>query len=318
MSCLISCMQPFGLNELLNPMNKELFLKSYWPLKPLFVEANHKKLGQFLQIQQLQDLESVIAARQLKVRACLPDYDDEYSSIHVEPEDALKAYRNNMTLVFDSIQKQNETIGQILKSIRSDLGLVTGGVNNNLCHARSIVYATPAGCGTRLHFDANINFIVQLHGSKIWRLTENNSVKNPTERFTAGSFEMSSALERQCHATLLDQMPDDCLEVDMHPGCVLFVPRGYWHETTTHEDSLSLNFTFSQPSWADVFTKSLHQHLLQFPEWRALADGLESTEVCRKTHSVTEFESLYKKLISQLPGLSAEKLLTESGLFSFE
>ena len=311
-------MDTFGLDELLNPVKKEDFLTLNWPLKPIFIQANQKKLAALQQIEQLRDLESVIAARQLKVRACLPDYDDEYSSIHVGPEDALKAYRNNMTLVFDSMQKQNQTISQILQNIRRQLGLVTGGAENNLCHARSIVYATPAGCGTRLHFDANINFIIQLQGSKIWRLAPNNSVTHPTERFTAGSFEMSAALEKQCQAPLIDEMPDDSLEVDMQPGCVLFVPRGYWHETTTHEDSLSLNFTFSQPSWADVFTKSLQEHLLQFPEWRALADGLESEDLKTKQKAVVEFEKLFKSLIGQLPQLSGQKLLSESGLFNFE
>ena len=309
-------MKTFGLEQLLHPFKVDEFFKSNWPLQPVFVKTNLNKLKTVLEIEQLQDLESVIAARQSKVRACLPDYDDEYSSIHVDPADALKAYRNNMTLVFDSMQKQDLAIAEILQTLRSDLGLVTGGAENNLCHARSIVYATPAGCGTRLHFDANINFIIQLHGSKIWKLAPNNSVRNPTERFTAGSFEMSAALEKQCHAPLIDEMPKDCLEVDMQPGCVLFVPRGYWHETTTHEDSLSLNFTFSQPSWADVLTKSLQEHLLQFPEWRALADGLESNESNRKIKSIDAFEKIFKKLVLELPNLSAQKLLSESGLFN--
>ena len=139
-----------------------------------------------------------------------------------------------MTLVFDSMNLQNKDIANSLEQIRFELGLVTGGPENNLCKARSIVYATPAGSGTRLHFDANVNFIIQLHGSKRWILAPNTSVENPTERFTAGSLEMSAALEQQCHAPLIDQVPEDSLEFLMTPGCVLFVPRGYWHETNTH------------------------------------------------------------------------------------
>ncbi len=306
-------MNIFGLDNLLAPMTADIFLSTHWPKKPLFISADIKKLNSILQISQLQDLESVVAVRTQKVRACLPDFDDEYSSIHLDPKDAIKAYNNNMTLVFDSMHLQDKDIAGSLQKIRSELGLVTGGAENNLCKARSIVYATPAGCGTRLHFDANVNFIIQLHGSKRWILAPNNSVENPTERFTAGSFEMSAALEQQCHAPLIDQVPANSLEFLMTPGCVLFVPRGYWHETTTDEDSMSLNFTFSQPTWADILTKSLQEHLLKSAKWRELADGLESTNTLRQSQATAQFEVLVKSLSKELPQVSGKQLLEQSG-----
>lgn len=308
-------MSQIGLAEIISPVSVSDFFSHHWPTKPLFVPATLQKLKTIFDLPQLQDLESLVAARQLKVRACLPDFDDEYSSIHVQPEDALKAYRNNMTLVFDAMQTQDSTIAQILKTLRSDLGLVTGGTENNLCKARSIAYATPAGCGTRLHFDANANFIIQIHGTKTWVLAENKSVTNPTERFTTGSFEMAAALEKQCHDQLIDELPEDHEEYVMKPGCVLFVPRGYWHGTTTDDDSLSLNFTFSQPSWADVFTKSLQELLLTSPDWRALADGLEGDDQQRKNKAIAQFESLVQQLSVQLPKISGKQLLADSGLF---
>ncbi len=308
-------MTGFGLNEILAPVTLENFLNSSWPKKSLFIPAHDQtKLNMVLKITQLQSLEAVAANRTLKVRACLPDFDDEYSSIHISPEDSLKAYSNNMTLVFDSMQMQDATIAQSLANIRAELGLVTGGPENNLCKSRSIVYATPAGGGTRLHFDANVNFIIQLHGSKRWQLAENESVINPTERFTAGSLEMSAALDKQCQAPLLDKLPDDSQDFLMTPGCVLFVPRGYWHQTSTDEDSLSLNFTFSQPTWADIFSKSMQEHLLQSPEWRSLADGLESTNKKRRAAAVADFENLLKQLVHEIPNITATQLLEQSSL----
>lgn len=286
----------------------------HWPHTPLFIPAVQYKLKELFELPQLQNLEALVAARLQKVRACLPDFDDEYSSISLEPQDALKAFRNNMTLVFDSMQTQDAMIAAALSRIREDLGLVTGGADNNLCKARSIVYATPAGAGTRMHFDANANFIIQLSGSKRWMLAANTSVRNPTERFTVGAYEMPAALEKQCHAELLHEIPEDASEIIMEPGCVLFVPRGYWHATDTEEDSLSLNFTFSQPSWADVFTKSMQEWLLNSPDWRALADGLESIEPQRKERAIKQFEALVKELSLKLPEISGRELLTESGL----
>lgn len=307
-------MNKIGLSQLLAPVTEKDFFKNYWPHTPLFIPATKNKLQDLFELPQLQSLEQLAAVRQLKVRACLPDFDDEYSSIHLDPKDAIKVYDNNMTLVFDSMQTQDPLIAETLKNIREDLGLVTGGFENNLCKARSIAYATPAGCGTRLHFDANVNFVIQIHGSKTWMLAPNTSVKNPTERFTTGAFEMSAALEKQCHAELLAELPEDSTEILMEPGCVLFVPRGYWHETTTNEESLSLNFTFSQPTWADIFTKSLQELLLNSPEWRELADGLEGRDQDRKKKAIERFEVLVKQLGQQLPDITGTQLLIEGGL----
>jgi 50S ribosomal protein L16 3-hydroxylase len=307
-------MKKIGLADLIAPISVQEFFNSHWPVEPLFIPPTKGKLEAIFALPQMQDVSNIIEARQRKVRACLPDFDDEYSSIHLDPQDALKAYRNNMTLVFDSMQSQDATIADTLKNIRADLGLVTGGAENDLCKARSIAYATPAGCGTRLHFDANANFIIQISGTKTWRLAPNESVDFPTERFTTGSEEMPAALENQCHAPLIDALDEDSMEVVMKPGCVLFVPRGYWHETTTEEDSLSLNFTFSQPTWADVFTKSLQEVLLRSPEWRELADGLEGTDQNRKEQAIERFEFLVKSLAADLPEISGKVLLHEGRL----
>lgn len=312
-TAVIKSMQILTLKDLISPLSIDEFFQKHWPRNPLFISALAGKFQDLLQLKQLQSLENLVEARQEKVRACLPDFDDEYSSILIEPKDALKAYRNNMTLVFDGLQNQDSYIAKSLLQIRHDLGLISG-PDHDLCRARSIAYATPAGGGTRMHFDANANFIIQISGSKQWTLAPNTSVVDPTERFTVGSYVMPAALEKQCHDKLIDEPPEDSYEVVMTAGCLLYVPRGYWHATTTYEDSLSLNFTFSQPTWADVFTKSLQEHLLVSSEWRALADGLESTDKKRKDEAIQHFEGLVKKIASEMPQISGQKLLSDSGL----
>lgn len=303
-----------NLEQLLSPMKLDDFFQKHWPNEYLFLPAQKGKLEDLLKLPILASLEKLAESRTKKVRACLPDHDDEYSSIHLEPSDALKAYRNNMTLVFDSMQTEDAFIADSLRAIRQDLGLLMGPADSNLCKARSIAYATPAGAGTSLHFDANVNFVIQIRGTKKWWLAKNHSVENPTERFTANAEEMPMALEYQCHAPLIDSIPEDAVEVLMQPGCVLVVPRGYWHATSTSEDSLSLNFTFSQPTWADVFTKSMQELLLKSPEWRALADGLDSKDSRRKQAAIALFASMFEQLSMQLTEISGVELIQESGL----
>ena len=309
-------MKNLGLASLLSPVTEDDFFKNYWPRNPLFISASNK-LKSLIELSELKDLNSLLSNRVLKVRACLPDYDDEYSSLMIDPEDALKAYRNGMTLVFDAMQTQSEGVADFLKQLRSDLGLVTGGAADDLTRSRAMAYATPAGGRTRLHFDANANFVVQLKGTKCWWLAPNTSVNNPTERYTSCTGEIIDALEKQCHAQLLDELPDDSLAFTLEPGSVLFVPRGYWHQTATDEDSLSLTFTFSQPTWADVLAKSIHGHLLQSEVWRELADGLEGPDPKRKKEAITRFEILVKKLAEELMGMKAANLLAHANLIKF-
>lgn len=306
-------MTTLELKDLIVPHTLTEFMTSHWPHLPLFIPAQTGKLQSLFSLSQLQSLENLISARSTKVRACLPDFDDEYSSILVDPADAMKVYQNSMTLVFDSMQKQSPEISAALKNITRDLGLVVGTYEHNLCQARSIAYATPAWCGTRLHFDANANFVIQISGTKKWTLAKNNSVDFPTERFTTGSLEMPMALEKQCHAELLHEVPEDAVEYLMEPGCVLFVPRGVWHETTTEEDSLSLNFTFSQPSWADVFSKSIHGLLLNSPEWRKLCVGVGSSEENQRNQALAHLQKLVIDLSESLQRTTAAELLTEGG-----
>lgn len=309
-------MQTIGLAALLAPLTPEDFFGSYWPRKPLFIPASERKLPGLFGLPLLQDPASLVENRLQKVRACLPDYEDEYSSILVEPGDALKLYRNNMTLVFDAMQLQSEVIAAVLANLRADLGLVTGGEGGDLTRSRAIAYATPAGGCTRLHFDANANFVTQIKGTKRWMLAPNTSVENPTERYTSGTGEIATALETQCHDQLLDRLPDGSQELVLEPGSVLFVPRGYWHQTATEDDSLSLNFTFSQPTWADVLAKSLHEHLLQSAAWRDLADGLEGTDAPRQEAALARFETLVAELGGELAGLSGRELLAAARLLS--
>jgi len=279
-------MQNPGLSELLAPISPFTFFASHWPGKPLLVPPVEGKLAGLFALPELQSLESLLAHRQQKVRACLPDFEDEYSSLLVEPNEAERAYRNHMTLVFDSMQTQIPYLAETLEQVRAELGLPA-----RLVQSRAIVYATPAGGRTRLHFDANANFVLQLQGTKRWRLSPNNSVDNPTDRYTSGTGEISTELDGQCHAQLLDELPEDCEELVLQPGSVLFVPRGYWHETSTEEDSFSITLTFSQPTWADVFATSLHRHLLQDRDWREVAS--EKAPV--------RLESLVKKLTDDFP-----------------
>jgi 50S ribosomal protein L16 3-hydroxylase len=96
-----------------------------------------------------------------------------------------------------------------------------------------------------------------------------------------------------------DAMPDDRVEVVLAPGSVLCVPRGTWHATHAHADALSLNFTFTAPTWIDLFTAALRSRLAQSAGWRATAAPAE----------VATFEALLRGLADDAAGWTAADIL---------
>ena len=118
---------------------------------------------------------------------------------------------------------------------------------------------------------ANANFVVQLQGTKRWHVAPNRHVVNPTDRWAMNEDGLSDALAGYVEGPLPTHLPDDAEVIDLAPGSVLFVPRGYWHATEADEDTLAINFTFGQPTWADLVLDTLRRSLLKHEAWRGLA-----------------------------------------------
>jgi 50S ribosomal protein L16 3-hydroxylase len=115
--------------------------------------------------------------------------------------------------------------------------------------------------------------------------------------------ELASYLE----ASLPTKMPSEAQTYELTPGSVLFVPRGYWHATEAQGDALALNFTFSAPTWIDLFTVALKSRLSQVPEWRETVSGLTDPEI--QIISERKFDSLLSTLAQEMPHWRASDIL---------
>lgn len=301
-------MKKIGLSQLLFPTSAQEFLINSWP-QEVFVahqkkstEAASGALNEVLELPFLQSLKALLDVWPRSVQAHLPKVADESSSIQVSPKDAEILFNQQMGLLFNNAHTLSPILEDWLKSIAQDLGLPRSTI------ARCIVYATPDGKGTAAHFDQNINFVVQLYGTKKWWLAPNENVENPTERFTIGQ-ELDPELASYSALPMPSEMPANAQEIILKPGSVLFVPRGYWHRTEAEGEALALNFTYSQPSWVDILTIALKSRLNLSPEWRALADGVNSREESRREQAKITFEVLLQELIDDLPHWEASDIL---------
>ncbi|MDQ3338334.1 MAG: cupin domain-containing protein [Myxococcota bacterium] len=226
------------------------------------------------------------------VQAHLPDVRDESHAVSVSPQDARRLFANGMGLLFDDVARYAPTLVPWLDGIRADLGL------SALTQQRCLVYATPAAKGTAWHFDQNVNFVLQVHGTKTWWLAPNAHVERPMTRHTVGQ-PVDAELQSYARMPMLDGVPADVREILLQPGSLLFVPRGVWHATRATTDALSLNFTFTPPTWIDLLTAALRGRLALSREWRETAAPA----------SAATFEALLRELAEDAAHWNATDIL---------
>jgi 50S ribosomal protein L16 3-hydroxylase len=250
------------LGALLGDITVSRFRDEYWPDR-LFV--SHRLLSRVDELQAIAGLASVDALLDAwpgRVRLS-----DKQGGRLVSPEQARTLYRDGCHLAFGDVERVFPVLSPWLEQIRWDLDLPINTFGR--CH----VYASPDGTGETPHFDENVNFVLQLGGEKTWRVAPNRHVKWPTARYTSAFPQAGEPLRSYTTGPLPTKMPDDAESIRLVAGSFLVVPRGYWHETRASGDSLSLNFTFDQPTWLDVLMPEIYRRLVGHEHWRELASG---------------------------------------------
>jgi 50S ribosomal protein L16 3-hydroxylase len=291
-----------GLAALIHPHSVSEFMDRSWPEKPFVIHDLKKTVKPVADLPFLKSLDALLSSWPNAVQVHLPDLSDEASSIDATPADARKLFANQMALLFNNAHKISPVLKRWLEAISADLGLPA------LTHARCMVYATPDGKGTAPHFDQNINFVLQLHGTKKWWLAPNQHVQNPTQRHTAG-LPLDPELQSYSRTPMPGKMPVGSRQIVLKPGSLLFVPRGFWHSTEAKGEALALNFTYSQPTWIDLFTTALRTRLSLSSEWRELADGVSSKDLDRRQTATLKFDALLFELVGDLPNWRAADIL---------
>ena len=285
------------LGRLLRSVGEEQFLLEYWPSRPCVAHAgSDDDLDPLLLHPWLQSVDQIASRWSRQVLVALPDFDDEYSSIHVSPDVATKLFRNGMTITFTFVNRECPIIQEWLQELFVTLRLPAQTL------ARAYVYASPDGRGTAPHFDHNANFVLQLKGTKVWRLAPNEHVVYPMSRYT-----MRTVISRQMswysRLPMPTEMPAQCTEVVLKPGSFLFVPRGLWHSTKAEGESLSLNFTFSQPSWLEIIIDALMVRLSVRAHWREGARWIDEAESSLEYQRLTD--ATLTRLLTELTEESA-------------
>ena len=175
----------------------------------------------------------------------IPAREYEWRNELVDPTRVARLFSEGATVVFSALQDRHEPLRQLCAGLARDAG---GRTQTN-------IYLTPPGSqGFKAHWDTHDVFVLQVSGSKRWRIYEggpDNPLKHQKfdpERHHAGDLQS---------------------EFTLSAGETLYIPRGKMHAAeATDEISLHITLGLIPYSWADLLVDCVAEVVERSPEWR--------------------------------------------------
>jgi ribosomal protein L16 Arg81 hydroxylase len=300
----------FSFLDVINPVEPRHFFEQYWEKSPLYIARQNPDY--YARLLTVKDVEYIIAATGLRhpslrmvkngqqiplgsFTTSLGGREDVFSHL-IEPDKVFAEYRQGATIILESLHRNWPALAQFCRNLEKYF--------NHPVQAN--IYFTPkASQGFAPHYDTHDVFVVQLAGSKHWRIYE-----APVELPDRGM-----AFKKDHHET--GQL---LYEIDFSAGDLIYLPRGFMHEALTSEDiSLHATIGILTYTWYDVLLEAVKAHKQDVRFRRALPvgfaqpgqqpDGLETqfnellAAVKADLKLEEAYETLARRFISNRPPL---------------
>jgi ribosomal protein L16 Arg81 hydroxylase len=186
------------------------------------------------------------------------------------PQDAITFYLAGHTLYMQTIERALPELDAFSVALARDLDVDPSWITVE-------GFASPKkGAGTSMHYDFDLNFNVQLVGTKTWRVATNEHIHNPLSSMVV--VPGADAWSSFDGTRMPTKMPKDAKTVRMRPGDALFLPRAQWHETKVHAESFAIAFVIKPPPLFRLVVSELTNALKQERAWRAYPIGPHKEE----------------------------------------
>lgn len=245
---------------LVHPFAPELFLDTMWPHTFQHFTGPAQRLGELIDAPELRDVAALVECPldgEIRADCTRADMPSEHG---LTAEQALARYRDGYTLYLTRLA--SVSIGRWKRMLDAALGLIPGTTQVN-------AFASLPGRGLSWHWDPQELFIVQVRGRKLWHVAPNDHIAWPTASGQAGAESRPEIRAQLTDPSRPVTRPTEYATIEMVPGSVLFLPRGYWHTTENLDASVHLVLQTKLLSWRDVFKYLLESvPALYGPAWR--------------------------------------------------
>jgi ribosomal protein L16 Arg81 hydroxylase len=266
------------------------------------------RLAELPAIDALRDLDAALAAYRSAVMvygAAIVEETEGIANRMMVPAAAARRYHDRgCTLELDCADLYIPALRPWIAALQAELELPAG------TFAKAIVYASPGGSGLGPHFDAYDNFIIQLRGRKVWHLLANQNAAWPLMHYDLDEQPyLPEELRGYWRGTAPRDFAAEAEALELAPGSVLFLPRGTWHATAASDEVMSVNVTFSVPSWIDLLLAEIRRRLAPYEAWRRSVDGCTSSAPEQLAELAAAAGALLRGLPGDLGELRAEDLI---------
>jgi len=242
--------QAITFRDMLAPVGAEEFFADHYDRKPLVVPGASDKFDavfSWAALNGLLDMANVWTGNTVKLvfdgqvlaepQFCRPAYGREGRTVlQPDPERVRHFLREGATMVLDFAESLSPSVASVAAALQV---WFAGPVTCNIyCSWR-----THPGFGS--HFDATDVVVMQIIGSKKWRVYEGR-IEHPVEM---PGYE-TTGLPQDYHE---QQKGAELMAPELTPGDLLYLPRGqYYDALASSEASLHLTFGVTQATGHDV------------------------------------------------------------------
>jgi len=258
---------PFTFSDLIAPLGADRFFAEYWEAKPLHLSREHRHYARLISVG---DVETMLAKHDIRHpgirlakagRYLAPDtystdmhYGDDLFRGVPDLDTVYAHYRTGASVILPALHRTWTPLNLLCATMEAELNHV---VHTNL-------YMTPGSTsGFSAHYDAHEVFILQIDGQKHWRVYEPPVVlPHHTQPFSPAGY----------------VLPRPMLEIDLMPGDVLYLPRGYVHDTLTSDvHSVHVTLGISVYTWVELIAEALAACKERVDLRRALPPGFANS-----------------------------------------
>lgn len=238
----------FDLGRVLSPIEPSQFFNEYWEQRPLVISRNEPSY--YADLFSMRDVDYILSSTDLRypairvvkqgsdipLRQYVSDvpWGKEVFTAVADVDKVLAEYRRGATIILQALHRSWRPFAHFCRDLEKRLSFPL----------QTNVYLTPPSSqGFAPHYDTHDVLVLQIAGSKHWRIY-GSPVPLPDRSLPSSSSRV--AIGEPLH------------ELDLSAGDLIYMPRGYIHEGLTSE-SESLHITVGIPTltWIDVFTEAL-------------------------------------------------------------
>jgi len=240
------------LSYLISPISKTEFFKTYHEKEALL--SKHNDANKFNGLLSIDRIDEIIASTELPPSSLdmvrkEPPIERSYYTFkngNIDRGAVIRHYQEGATIILPQLHLADEILAKFCRSLENVFS----------SHVQTNIYLTPGSSqGFNTHFDDHDVFVIQLSGTKKWRLYQ-KPIDNPYrgESFNTKDYK-AGELQK---------------EFELKEGECVYIPRGLMHDAISVGEKASLHITVGLivKKWADLMLEALSEVAIRNPRFR--------------------------------------------------